>query len=185
MLFCYNSFSTLIQSEMRYFLKIKHWQIFLFVILIYFSSVFYPGSFISGDIRIVFMGLFAISWNFLLGLALFSICPVEYRFNKLPYVITSVLLIAVGLVSIGMENIHSLEYIWFDIIVAITAILLLLYQASFPARVLKSMELNRKATPIEYGEYLFPFFIFMIGIWIYQPRVNRIAKEHVVEKFQI
>jgi len=167
---------------MTYILKIKHWQIFSFVIIAYIISRYFASSLISGDMIRTIWALFAILWNLLLGLTLYSISPVELRFNKLPYVVASVLLIVAGIVISLMTKNREFEFLPVIIIGAIISLAALFYIASFPARVLKSLELNRKATPMEYGEYLFPFLIFMIGVWIYQPRLNRIEKELVVEK---
>lgn len=52
----------------------------------------------------------------------------------------------------------------------------LLYYTAFPVRLLNTIEKEREVTFSDYILDSFLVIFFPIGIWILQPRINRIAK---------
>ena len=58
------------------------------------------------------------------------------------------------------------------------------YFCAFPAKIIKSIELNKEA---ELGEYIADFFLILflpIGIWFIQPRINKIVQNQIKETAQ-
>ncbi|GAB5399901.1 MAG: hypothetical protein Aureis2KO_14860 [Aureisphaera sp.] len=61
------------------------------------------------------------------------------------------------------------------------AMFCMFYQLYFVARTIKTAELQRKAHSGDYiGEFFLLWFYF-IGIWIIQPRLNKLIKEHTTK----
>ncbi len=52
------------------------------------------------------------------------------------------------------------------------------YSMYFAAKTLKTAELQRKVTFRDFASEFFMFWIFPVGIWIVQPRINEIAKRN-------
>lgn len=58
----------------------------------------------------------------------------------------------------------------------IGAMISTLYAIIFTAKILKSAELNRKASIVDYLGDIFLIWFFPIGIWIIQPRINKLVQ---------
>lgn len=161
---------------MSIFLRIKHWQIFLFYAILWFLRIKdydLPRS-INEFIQISPL-LFLVAWNLLLGFALHSIKPRDVKVNALPAIFSAVLTLVLIIITIATTD-GMYDSMLLNIAFGLLIIVSLFVIAAFPAELLKSIELGRKAKPMEYGNYIFPFLIFIIGVWLYQPRINTIGK---------
>jgi hypothetical protein len=161
---------------MRTFLRIKHWQIFLFYLLVSFLSrrdYGLPKS--MGELLEASPLLLFIAWNLLLGFALLSIKPKDLKFNTSPAILASILTVVLIIITIFTTD-GMYDSMFLNILIGFLIIVSLFVIVAFPAELLKSLELDRQVKPIEYGNYIFEFFILIIGVWLYQPRINKIEK---------
>jgi branched-subunit amino acid transport protein len=161
---------------MRTILRIKHWQIFLFyLILSFLSTKDYDLPKSMDELLKVSPLLFLIAWNLLLGFVLQSIKPKNLKFNTSPAILAAILTIFLIIITITTTD-GMYDSIFLNIVLGLLIIIPFFVIAAFPAELLKSLELDRKAKPIEYGNYIFEFLILIIGVWLYQPRINKIEK---------
>ena len=120
-------------------------------------------------------GLFYVAWNLLLGFALHSIKPKDLKINTSPAIFSAILMIVLIIITIVTTD-GMYDSMILNIAFGFLIFVLLFVIAALPAELLKSLELGRQAKPIEYGNYIFEFLILGIGIWLYQPRINKIEK---------
>jgi len=161
---------------MKTFLKFKHWQIFLFyVVLSVLSGRDYGLPKYMDELLNVFPVLFIIAWNMLLGVALYSIKPRDLKVNYLPAIWATVLLIILITTTLLTTD-GWYDSLFLNIALGVLILVLLFIIAAFPAALLKSIEAGRQVKPMEYGDYIFEFFILFIGVWLYQPRINNVVK---------
>ena len=161
---------------MRKFLRIKHWQIFLlYLALSFLSTMNYDLPKSMNEFLKVSPLLFFIVWNLLLGFALQSIKPKYLKFNTSPAILAAILTIVLIIITIITTD-GMYDSMFLNIVIGLLIIISLFVIVAFPAELLKSQELDRKAKPIEYGNYIFEFLILIIGVWLYQPRINKIEK---------
>jgi hypothetical protein len=178
----------------------KHWQFFLltvglpflfqgvFVGTIFTSQRFNPAMTIYFPIvMILFMGGL-IGWMFSIGFKFNSLLPegadMKTGFYKVavffPVVYMLVVLFGVtGFFNVG-QTVNQPNPAIFALIVPahFFAMICMFYMLYFTSKTLKMVELQKK---IGFGDYAGEFFLmwfFPVGIWILQPRINKIFGEH-------
>jgi hypothetical protein len=175
---------------MNFFIKIKHWQLFLLIIAIsiiaqvFFTSYFDKNQNNKSLIFFPFIGqiLILYLWHLSIGLMLHK--------KLLPNIKMSIVKFEIAL-FISFVSFFFISYILFTILslpmtqnmlpyilslflslpVLIVSIFYCLY---FNAKALKSIELQKNAN---FNEYILEFFLlcfFAIGVWIIQPKINQI-----------
>jgi len=158
-------------------LKFKHWQIFLIIIL----GLFIRNFSINNDLT--FKTIFSITGTviyflcpFLIGHELYQLLPRKVELNYNLFVINSFVWLTAYIIVMVISNGQGMVFHGIEALPGIYVFYALLNYFAFPARTLKSIELNRKAT---LGEYIGDFFLIVflpIGIWFLQPRINKIAE---------
>lgn len=159
-------------------LQLKHWQIFLillFAMLIGNTTI--DDSPIVNDV----LGLTGVLIFFAILIAyghyLYNYLPSKIELNYNLFVINGFLVIAtlmaIGILTesneVSLTGIYALPgfYIFYAF----------LHTIAFPAKLIKSIELNREAKLGEYIGLFFMIIFWQFCIWFLQPRVNRIAHE--------
>lgn len=177
------------------FLTMKHWQLFgLLIGLPIVFQVITIGSMISSNdptsmfslfpiISILFAGLF-VGWFYALGTNLHKKLPPSVNMNLARFKIALLIPSAYGLlISIFMAKVFSNISIGGQPNPAIFALIIPLHLASmfcmlyclyFNAKVLKAVEVQKSVTFSEFAGEFFLIWFFPIGIWIIQPRINKL-----------
>ncbi|HEV3224404.1 MAG TPA: hypothetical protein VGZ90_16100 [Puia sp.] len=176
-------------------LTLKHWQLFgLLVgvpIILEFITISssvsgnHPGNmfFIFPIILILFIGIY-FSWFYSLGTNLYKRLPETERMNLtrfkvflfIPIVYMIFLLVfTFGFYSNNLSGVEPNPAIFALIVpVHLFSMFCIFYCLYFNAKALKAVEWQR---PVTFGDYAGEFFLlwfFPIGIWIIQPRINRL-----------
>ena len=177
----------------KFFLRAKHWQIFLLVFGIFFvgmiaisiaSVAFLPASpeeifdrvaILDGILTVLFM-VFFIGWLWSMGTFLTSIVnpPLRLRMVFFRFALLYPLLYMPAFIAVfnQLTTAPWLFAIIFPLhLLAVYCMFYLLYFVS------KSLALAEKSKPVSFYDYSGPFFLlwfFPIGVWIIQPRVNRL-----------
>jgi hypothetical protein len=160
---------------MRAILRLKHWQIFLVLLLIMLIG----NTEIDGQEDLnTFLSLAGLllylTTLVAYGHYLYDYLPRRVELNYNLFIINSfiyaVVIIAATLLY-GSDGLHLTGLYALPLFYVFYAAF---YTLSFPARILKSIELNRN---VEFGEYLvlaIGFIFWPFTIWFIQPRVNKI-----------
>ena len=180
-------------------LTLKHWQLFgllvgipiLFEFITIGTAVSgnHPGNmfFIFAVILILFMGLY-FSWFYSLGTNLYKRLPETERMNltrfKVFLFIPVVYMIFLFIFMFGMfaKNLSGVQPnpAIFALIVPVHlfSMFCIFYCLYFNAKALKAVEWQR---PVTFGDFAGEFFLiwfFPIGIWIIQPRINKLFEQN-------
>jgi len=176
-----------------FFLRAKHWQIFLVVFGLYLLGQILVMSYfisssgrvdISGKYGILFgivMGLSAsglIFWLWCLGAFCNAIVDGALRLRSKFHGVAAIyppfyfVFFVARLESFGGNSLGIIVPLH---LFAMFCMFYLLYFAS------KSIVLAEKHKPVSFYDYAGPFFLlwfFPVGIWLVQPRINRLYAEH-------
>jgi hypothetical protein len=184
------------------FLRAKHWQVFLVICgfpylfqLILMPTMMAGNSFVSSlnllliiTIVCAFV-LFAWLWSIAIGLQ--SKIPVEVKMNvrkfKMLLLFTLVYLLFFSIYmaslfnSIGLVRINSVETMfgmfWIILPLHFFCMFCMLYCLYFVAKTFKSVELQREVVFSDFAVEFFLFWFFPIGIWIVQPKINKMIQD--------
>lgn len=190
---------------MERFLKAKHWQIFLLICGIPFlvQILFMPIMFFSNDftllmkftpmILILFMlGFFGWFWAIAIGLQ--SKIPSDIKSNvtkfKIFFTIPIVYIIAIfESMSFGFDNIFFGDQVLntkaIGIIIGLVfplhflSMFCIFYCLYFVAKTCKTVELQKRVTFADFAGEFFLFWFFPIGVWIVQPKINKMVDTEV------
>lgn len=178
---------------MSFLLKLKRWQFFIllvgFPLVIQMALIFAPVlvNRISSEmthnlitIKELFFGILYLGWLYTLGTKLHAKLPNQVKMNlqifllflTIPCVYMLSILIYIS-ASGGMIN-NTMQVTPIILPIYLISIFCALYNMYFIARALRTVELHR---PVTFGEWASDFFLicfFPIGIWMLQPRINRI-----------
>lgn len=162
---------------MELILKAKHWQIFILNLIGIILSNFTIHGFPLETAVINIIGLFIIlMYPFIIGYALQKyvlnkiILNINlFQFNLLVFfAVYSVIMIisdGKGMIFSGLISL-PFYYVFYA----------MMNSFAFPAKTIRSIELNQEA---RFGDYIGDFFLIFflpIGIWFIQPRINRIVR---------
>lgn len=159
-------------------LRFKHWQVFLILILgLYLNNVRLPDNLTLTTILSVTGGIIYFSWIPIIGRALYRRLPKEIEFNYKLFVINSIIwLTAYSILTIlTIQTMgQTIKYGQLLMVLILTFYSALSYYM-FPAKVLKTIE-NKQKADNEDGFWYFLLFAFLpIGIWVLQPRINKVT----------
>jgi hypothetical protein len=170
---------------MKKLLLITHWKLFVvlsfcLLISILFSLIkFEFKNLNSDDLSIVFriIGIFVFfMWLLTLGLFLNRIPKNPYRFRNLLFIL-AILFCVLGYSALNIEillNEHNRIYDLISFILTPLTFFGLMYTFYTIPKSLKSTELNREVKFSECILEAFLLYFFPIGVWLMQPRINRI-----------
>ena len=182
---------------MEIYLKAKHWQIFTLLIGVPFvlQIIFIVNYGI--DMMIALMPILTIiyiviffGWFWAIGTKLNSKLPSTVTLNlklfkifvAVPIIYVFGISIYMSMVAMGLiESDTSPIFAMNDIIkvifpVHIFSMFCILYSMWFTAKTIKSIELQRAVSFSEFAGEFFLLWLFPIGIWIIQPRINKMVK---------
>ena len=182
---------------MKIFLRIRHWQLFLLMVgpailldIILFGSFVFPLDrsyvFILFPFVMIFCMAILFGWLYAMGTNLHKQLPGNVRMNLVLFVIlclvafivivlTSVLIfISVNRTLADQEPPDVPMSLSLALFIYLFFMFCIFYCLYFIARALKAVELQR---PVSIGDYIGEFFLlwfYMIGVWIIQPRLNKL-----------
>jgi len=174
---------------MRFFLKMKHWQFFaLFAVLPLIVEAAYDNLFTTGDgswpIRLVLNAVIV----FLAVAYLWTVGDNLHR--RLPEKIANLSLrwFRAGLLFAFIELVYLSTFASFFIIekpaspfyivpIHMLATVAIFYAIYFIAKSLASVEKEEEATINDWAGYFFMLWFYPIGIWFFQPRINRLFEK--------
>lgn len=166
-------------------LKLKHWQIFIG--LMFFTALPFlladtnlgVGNVSSIELKTIFVVIGQIvffSWVLLLGLSLNKIEENPHHFSKILLVISTLCCI-LGYGDLQLQTLSANSSSIHAIISSFLSLLTffgLFYTFKNVSQSLKSIEIGEKAKFKDYILDAIWIFMFPIGIWFIQPRLNRI-----------
>jgi hypothetical protein len=180
---------------MRKFLTLKHWQLFVLlfgipmiiefiIVVIVISNRDARAAFIFIPMMtILYMAMF-FGWFYALGTNLFKRLPVTVnmsltRFKIFLFIPVVYLLFFVvfmfGMVSaISLGGQPSPVIFVFIFPLHFFAMFCIFYCLYFNAKALKTVELQKAVTFSDYAGEFFLLWFFPIGVWILQPRINKL-----------
>lgn len=176
-------------------LTLKHWQLFglLFGLPMIFQFVIIISIMINKNstmmfvvfplIIILYIGLY-FGWFYALGTNLYKMLPDKatmnlkifkiFLFIPVAYILFLSVFMAAK-ISI-MLNGEQANFASFALIIPLHlfSIFCIFYSIYFIAKALKSVELQREVSFSDYAGDCFLIWFLMIGVWIIQPRINKI-----------
>ncbi|MEO8786026.1 MAG: hypothetical protein ABI378_03095 [Chitinophagaceae bacterium] len=185
---------------MTKFLTIKHWQLFGLLIGLPMALQFIIMAFVSSSndpttmfyffpiMMILFIGLF-FGWFYALGTNLHKKLPSTVTMNlkrfKIFLLIPVVYMLLISVFMVGMfSNISSGGHTNPAIFILIVSLHLfsmfcIFYCLYFNAKALKTVEWQKPVTFSDFAGEFFLIWFFPIGIWIIQPRINKLFDTNI------
>lgn len=185
---------------MKFFLTIKHWQLFIlqfaipFLLQIIFFGlfIFYRNPLFLAFFMPLFLFLIAFNhyrWLYTLAINLHRKLPntVEISLTRFKFFfyfpavyITSLIVVSVFLFSRCLSFEGSWPITTFLIVIPLHlfAIFCNFYCLYFIAKTLKSVELEREARFSDYASEFILLWFSIVGIWIIQPRINKLFDQN-------
>ena len=176
---------------MDFIMRMKHWQVFLFVALPFLLMFLVIPTFVllkpAITVTVIMFPLLAvwiisfISYILFLGISIDKFANFPKKPNKKNFsglmiysFIYSLLFIFLFTDMGPMDDLHNVmpKILPFHLLAMLSNI----YGIRFIAKMLVSIE---KGEIVKAGDYLGEFFLFWfipVGIWVLQPRINKIAK---------
>lgn len=180
------------RTRLTFFLTAKHWQIFLLLTGALFIAqstmvVSLPaaGSPVAFQkivdrffaVMIFFMG-FLLAWLWALGRFLSSLAPQDLRLNITWFKLSLIYPLAYTvLLGIALQRTPARFPPWI-IPLHLFAMFCMFYNLYFVAKSLRLAERQKPSDSYEYSGPFFPLWFFPVGIWVVQPRINRLYSLH-------
>ena len=188
---------------MKFFLKIKHWQLFVLLIGIPIALEFFTVGFIftaddfsSGLER--FLRIFPVllllyigalfGWLWSVGIFLSKKLPTDAPMPSglfkgaliIPtmYILFICWFVAKLMWGNEMSELFLEENLGIILTAHFTSMACLFYVLYFDAKALTSVELQRPALLGDYIGEFFLFWFFPVGLWFLQPRINKLLQEY-------
>lgn len=158
---------------MSFILRLKHWQSFLIFLFASLLSNFVLEDFDLLNLTVNTIGfILYFFWYFAVGYELSDIASIKlnktlFTFNAF-FVIASLLMIFLFFDKNYSSN-SFLGFIWVTYFMYA-----LIYLFTYPVRLIKSIELDKKARFGQYLGLLLLSIFWPIGIWWIQPKLNKI-----------
>lgn len=170
---------------MKFFLKGKSWQVFIFLISpIIIQAVFtssYNSMHLFGYFWFAFM-VFFIGWLYTIGIYANNNAPENLKINTNLYkvgfltpLIYAILLNFYFFPTIELGQTPKPPF-WL-IPMHLLSMLGIFYGLLFTARRLVTVQRSEKVGFFEYSGAFFLFWFFPVGIWFIQPKVNKLYNE--------
>jgi membrane-associated HD superfamily phosphohydrolase len=182
---------------MEIYLKAKHWQIFTLLMGVPFVLQIILIANYSFDMMIVFTPALTVlyivvffGWFWAIGTRLNRKLPSTVNLNlnlfkvflAIPIIYIFGISIYMSMVAMGLiESDSSPIFAMSDIInvifpVHIFSMFCIFYSMWFTAKTIKSIEFKRAVSFSEFAGEFFLLWFFPIGIWIIQPKINKIIE---------
>jgi len=182
------------KKNMKIFIQAKHWQIFIILFILPVAietmllNLLLPAGYVSSpmiyfSVIMVIYTIVYFGWLYTLGINLCRKLPASVKTRKGLFknmlIIPFVYILFTTLFLQYTFTLESLPIFIPAVVfpVHIAVMFCLFYSFWFIARNLKAVEKQVPVNPCEYtGDFLL-IWLFPVGIWIIQPRINRIFKE--------
>ena len=171
---------------MERLLKIQPWLIFILLTVGLFMSNFTIENDILTTLilRIIGYSIYFI-YPFTVGCILTDYLPVRVKLNYNFYLVNSFIWFLTYTIIIVLSDGQGMTFSGFSAIPILYVFYAFIYFLTFPAKTLKSIEMNKEAS---LGDYIGDFFLILflpIGIWFLQPRIRRIIeKEEIINEVE-
>lgn len=179
----------------KFFLKMKHWQIFMLTVgimfilqIVFMMNMFRTDMVLNGFSLYFILGIFVpflmlIFWLYTMGHKVNSILSEDLRKNETFFKISAlfpILYIVFVFLLFGIilgkssADFNPILIVIFIVPAHLFTMFCMFYLIYFCSKSLKTYELQKKLKFVDYaGEFVLLWF-FPIGIWIIQPRINKI-----------
>lgn len=186
-------------DSMSFFLKIKHWQLFgLLIVIPMVLQVLLSGRTIVENVfsrsfdyfplvMIIFTVLF-FGWQYSIGTKLYRKIPQTVKMNLtrfkicifVPLIYICILTIFMICFLNGLLDLKQVNSSIFSLVILIHmfAMFCIFYCFYFIAKVLKAAEIGRSVIFNDFSGDFFLLWFYPIGIWIIQPRINKIFNKN-------
>ena len=179
---------------MTFLMRMKHWQLFILLIA---PSIFFDGFVLSNSrnfalpdtgflvIMLITVAVF-FGWFYAMGTNLHKKLPGTVKMNltrfKIFLLIPSIYILVLSLFLIPYfqsKNEWPNDGVTALIVSAhLFSMFCIFYCMYFNAKALKAVEWQRKVTFSDFAGEFFLIWFFPVGIWIIQPRLNKLVKEN-------
>lgn len=176
---------------MNILLKLKHWQLFAITwgagILLNVFTIADPFLMIRlFPVVLILFTIGSFGWIWAIATGLQQKLPSRLDFNVGRFkVLFAIPILYILLISIGMSFIfiggngemlgEMRDFVAIIILLHLLSMFCIIYGIRFAAKTFRSIELGREA---HFSDYMGAFFLIwfsIIGYWILQPRINRLA----------
>lgn len=171
------------------FLKVKHWQIFMvtFGLSFLIQIIMIPIT-LMGDYTMFVMKVFPIimiifisglmGWIWCVGVGLQNKVPSDVTMKVKKFKTLLIIpLIYMLLFSVSMGSMFSGANVGFVVLLHFFSMFCIFYCLYFVAKTFKTVELQREASFSDFAGEFFMIWFFPIGIWIVQPKVNKMIED--------
>ena len=186
----------------NFFLKAKHWLIFTLMVgipilfqiiaIIYIISSETPTiTFSTFPIfMLLYMGVF-FGWFWSIGVGLHKFLPEKHDLNLKKFKIffffplIYIIFLMFSMINFGVFSDSppsmGMMGVSFAIIIPLHlfSMFCMFYLLYFCSKIIKSIEMNREVNFSDYVGEFFLLWFYIIGIWILQPKINKIYSEKV------
>ncbi len=182
---------------MKKILHLKHWQLIAiligFPILLSLDSVFEIMTMLNDSLNSILIPIltflwfeFYIFWIYSIGVNLYKKLPSTVYMNIntfrifvfIPAVyILLMLLYMFRPMDNNTSDFSALLFIAASVPLQFISMGSILYCCYFIAKALKSVETQKPCNPFEFGGEMLLVFFFPFGVWVIQPRVNKVFEE--------
>ena len=163
---------------MNFILRLKHWQIFLILIVgLLIHNLTIEDNPTLSTILQVSGGMVYFLWILLVGHSLYQLLPNKINLNYNLYIINTFVWLAAYIIVMVISDGQGMTFTGVEALPGFYAFFAFLHFLIFPARILKSIEQDKKA---DIGECIGDFFLIVflpIGVWFLQPRINKVATQ--------
>jgi hypothetical protein len=180
---------------MKFLLKLKHWQLFLLIWGVPTALSVISNSNVGLSIIVAFplmmlffvFGLFGWVWAIATGLHEKVRPEVKQHLTTfkitflIPIVYIAALLVWMSFFafdSSGEQSDPPVIFIVLFVVMHLVSMACIIMGLRYAAKTMRSVELHRAA---KFGDYIGEFFLIwfsVVGIWILQPRLNKLMEDH-------
>jgi hypothetical protein len=162
---------------MNFILRLKHWQVFLALIVGLFVSSFNIEDNPTLTTILLLAGMtIYFSWMLFVGHGLYQLVPDKIELNYNLFIINSFVWLTAYIAIMIISDGEGMSFTGLSALPGFYVFYAFLHFIMFPVRTLKSIEKGRKA---DIGECIGDFFLVVflpIGIWFLQPRINKVTE---------
>ncbi|AMM50187.1 hypothetical protein TH61_01980 [Rufibacter sp. DG15C] len=161
---------------MEVFLRAKHWQVFILGVFLHLlGTIFFtssPSLQLLGSATGILM---VFIYPFMVGYLLQDYLPSRVQLKYTFFIINSFLWLGAYLVALILFEGQKKEFSGLSGLLFFYIVFAFFYSFAFPAKAIKSIEMRSEASFGDYFYYFFLMLAFPLGIWILQPKINKIV----------
>jgi hypothetical protein len=168
---------------MRFFLKFRSLELFLLLIAPIILSVVITetGKYILPVLNSIFFLLF-FSWIYSTGNILGKHWKMHMNYYYLLLFRLSIVMVVISSIVFSFLGITKRTNIYdiskpMPLVFLIIVLIAIFYCFYYVSKILRSVELNRNVDFEQHQKEFFLFFVFVIGIWVLQPRIRKLLNK--------